>query len=489
MLWKYISCGNLRRVPGPRAVPIFGNILQIDKARMRLSLHRWAKIYGGVYKLKLPIGDTVVVSDYHYIHKVLVENGKDFAGRISFFRFDFLELTQNLFYQQDSDTWRRLRKVTHRYMNQFGSGKSSLEEILLQNADYLLEVFSSSCGTPIDTMDTVRRTAMRSIAALLLGQNLQPEDPFLDMLLKYENDIKHMTEMTPGTLILDAFPWLIHAPLQASVDLKNLNKLQAGLWSKIKDLQASCETDSVTSVFLDFIKDERDIEGKSECTISETVVKMSCLSLILAGVATTSRAMYCLLNTIAFRRDIQDKICAEVSNVLSSSVGNSKVTFAQRERMPYFMATILECLRVFTPTPSGGVAHSPVDNNQELPGYGIIPKGVIMLLNYWALHHEASFWSDPDAFRPERFLDEDGQLVPPDHPNRKHLLPFGAGPRGCVGEVFAKTRLFMWTAHVVSTFELSPGPDSDEIWMNPNVHPESNILEPLPTRIVFAARD
>ncbi len=456
---------------------------------MRLSLQHWAKTYGGVYKLKLPIGDTVVVSDYQHIHKVLVEDGKAFGGRISFFRFDFIEVPQYFGLMPPDTVWRRLRKGSHRYMKQFVDAVSRLEEILMDTADCMIETFSSSCNQPIDIMDIVKTTAMRSIAVLLLGQNLNEGDPLLDKLLRYEKDLTQSTEMTIGTLLLDTFPFLIHAPLQASRNLKNLNKLQAELWEEIKKMQATSQDESLTQVFLDMTSKNDAAESEEECssTIPESVAKMSCLALILAGVVTTSRTMYCLLNTIAFRKDIQEKVYTEISNVLASDK-NSWIAIAHRDRMPYLRATILECLRAFTPSPSGGMAHSPVDNSQQLSSYGIIPKGVVMLINAWALHHEEWFWKDPDVFRPERFLDDNGQLLPPDHPNRKHLLPFGAGPRVCFGEVFAKNRLLLWTARVVSKFEMAPGPDSDEIWMDPKVHPESSLLEPLPTRIVFTAR-
>jgi cytochrome P450 len=73
------------------------------------------------------------------------------------------------------------------------------------------------------------------------------------------------------------------------------------------------------------------------------------------------------------------------------------------------------------------------------------------------LHRDEKFWGDPLVFRPERFLDEAGNLVPADHPTRKHLMPFGAGVRECVGEVFALRRLFVLVTSLVQTFNLEPG--------------------------------
>ncbi len=187
------------------------------------------------------------------------------------------------------------------------------------------------------------------------------------------------------------------------------------------------------------------------------------------------------------QKHIQDKVYAEICSVLSEE-RVSKITVGHRSRMPYLRATILECLRALTVAPLGAIPHAPVSDT-ELPGYGSIPKGTTMIINSWTLHHDDDFWQDPDEIRPERFLDDDGHLVPPDHPNRKHLLPFGAGPRVCLGEVFAMTRLFLWTAAVVSKFELVPAAGSQETWLNPNSHNGGAFLFPLPNEITFFRRD
>ncbi len=488
IIWRHLFRDTLRHLPGPRAVPLFGNSLQIDKMRVRLTLQRWAKEYGGVYRIRWPLGDTLVVSDYENLHKILVERGNDFAGRIPGFRFEFIEYSGSVVLMEPNKVWRKIRKVSHRYMKQFGDGMSRLEQILLQNADYMLSKFSSDLGKPVDTWGILRTATLQSISVLLLGRMLEPEDPLLQLLLQYERDLFRLTEMTFGTLLLDNFPFLIHAPLQASLDLKNFRRLQDECWCRIKQMQSKSEVESLTQMLLDLAAEESDPEARTRGSLhTETYAKMTSLALILAGVSTTPRVMYGLVNTMAFRMDIQEKVYTEISHVLSQE-GISRITVAQRSRMPYMRATILECLRVFTPAPIGAIFHTALAD-QELPGYGVIPKGTIVVINLWTLHHDETFWHDPDVFRPERFLDEDGQLLPPDHPNRKHLMPFGAGPRVCLGEVFAMTRLFLWTAAIVNKFEITPSPMSDKSWMDPNVHLDATALHLLPNKVVFKARE
>ena len=82
-----------------------------------------------------------------------------------------------------------------------------------------------------------------------------------------------------------------------------------------------------------------------------------------------------------------------------------------------------------------------------------IPKGTNIWGNVWGLHHNKEIWGDPDVFRPERYLDEKGNLVPADHPARVCNLTFGAGPRVCPGETFAMTRMFILLACMMKNFE------------------------------------
>lgn len=86
-----------------------------------------------------------------------------------------------------------------------------------------------------------------------------------------------------------------------------------------------------------------------------------------------------------------------------------------------------------------------------------IPAGTKLHPFYFEMHHDETFWGDPFTFRPERFIAEDGSLIPGDHHLRKHLMAFGNGPRVCVGEAFAVKRLFVFTTTLVQAFDLDFG--------------------------------
>ena len=84
-----------------------------------------------------------------------------------------------------------------------------------------------------------------------------------------------------------------------------------------------------------------------------------------------------------------------------------------------------------------------------------LPKDTWVMVNLWALHHDPKEWNDPEMFKPERFLDEDGKMAP--KPNS--YLPFSSGRRVCVGEALAKSELLLSLSLLCQRFrfEVPPG--------------------------------
>lgn len=81
-----------------------------------------------------------------------------------------------------------------------------------------------------------------------------------------------------------------------------------------------------------------------------------------------------------------------------------------------------------------------------------IPKDTIVQLGLFSLHNDTEVWGDPENFRPERFLDENGRL----NLKKDFSLPFGAGRRLCAGETFARNTMFLCIAALLQNFNLKP---------------------------------
>ncbi|CAH1801463.1 unnamed protein product, partial [Owenia fusiformis] len=92
-------------------------------------------------------------------------------------------------------------------------------------------------------------------------------------------------------------------------------------------------------------------------------------------------------------------------------------------------------------------------------------------MNIWALHHDEKYFDEPYEFKVERFLDDDGNLLPGNE--RKSFLPFGVGKRECLGEAMAKVRMFLFVTSLLQRLEIFP-------------EDKNNPPDPDPTKFTYA---
>jgi len=134
---------------------------------------------------------------------------------------------------------------------------------------------------------------------------------------------------------------------------------------------------------------------------------------------------------------------------LDGTVGRTRLpTFSDAPRLPYVRAIIKEVLRWRPPVPLG-VPHKATEDDfhEDM----LIPKGATCIANVWQCNHDrAVFGDDADEFRPERHLDDEGELLPgPVETNQEGHAAFGFGRRMCVGKYMANDSLFIHTAGIL----------------------------------------
>jgi cytochrome P450 len=158
--------------------------------------------------------------------------------------------------------------------------------------------------------------------------------------------------------------------------------------------------------------------------MTDEQVRDECLTLMLAGHETTANALSFTLWLLAQHSEIQEKLHAECSTVLS---GRPPVA-EDFPRLKYAEKVFAESLRLYPPV---WVTARTCAEPYEIAGF-LIPKGSILLAPQIALHHDVRFWDEPERFNPERFSEHEKTLRP-----RFSYFPFGAGSRQCIGEGLA----------------------------------------------------
>jgi cytochrome P450 len=158
--------------------------------------------------------------------------------------------------------------------------------------------------------------------------------------------------------------------------------------------------------------------------MSDRDVADNLLTFIAAGHETTALALTWTLYLLSLHPDAADRIAAEVEAV----TGGGSLGAAHVDRLPWTRQVVQESMRLYPPAPA--VVRAAARDVRL--GAEVVRAGSAVYVPVYSVHRHRSLWDDPDAFRPERFAPEAARAR-----HRFAYLPFGAGPRICIGSGFA----------------------------------------------------
>jgi cytochrome P450 len=211
---------------------------------------------------------------------------------------------------------------------------------------------------------------------------------------------------------------------------------------------------------LDRLIAARDSESGVRLTNNE--VRDEVVIIFLAGHDTTALALTYTWYLLSQHPKIEEKLHAELSRVLSGR----PPTHDDLAALPYTKMVIEESMRLYPPAP--GLSARAVLEDDEVAGVKI-PKGSVVLISPWLLHRHRLLWDNPQEFDPERFSPERSQGR-----HRFAYLPFGGGPRICIGMALAMSEAQLILATLAQRFR-------------PKLVPDQNIV--LQHRITMRPRD
>ncbi len=203
----------------------------------------------------------------------------------------------------------------------------------------------------------------------------------------------------------------------------------------------------------DFLTLLLQLEGPEGLTSGE--IEDNILTFIGAGHETTARALAWTLHCVARSPHVREKMEAEIDAVLATDGEPVADPVEWLDRMPWVRASFEEALRLYPPAPSINRAAIEPDSWTSPEGKTVkIDAGVTVLVMPWTLHRHELLWDRPRAFMPERFLPENRGTI-----GRFQYLPFGAGPRTCIGATFAMQEAVIALAVLMHRyrFDMVPG--------------------------------
>lgn len=187
-------------------------------------------------------------------------------------------------------------------------------------------------------------------------------------------------------------------------------------------------------------------DPKSGRKMSTAELRDNLLTFIVAGHETTALTLAWSMYLVAFDQEVQDRARAEAQAVLQGRAATGEDV----EHLPYIRQIIDEALRLYPPA---GMVSRTAMAADTLCGREI-RKGDTCIIPIYALQRSKLLWDDPDAFRPDRFADRKSV-------DRYAYLPFGDGPRICIGASFALQEAVIILATMLSRFKYTPVPGRD----------------------------
>ncbi|KAF0298332.1 Cytochrome P450 2J6 [Amphibalanus amphitrite] len=425
--------------PGPRGLPLIGQALSIDWGHQDRSFTEWSRRYGPILKVTAGWETMIVLSDPDLIREAF--NGPMAAARQSSAGFELMYADKGIIFTS-GEMWHETRRFTLFHLRNFGMGRSrSVEIIHDQIKEFMEEVMEPNNGQPTSVDHSLNVAILNIIWALVAGEIVSIRDA---KLLKIIEKQEEFTSKARLFFLLANIPCLMLLPEW----ITGINKIRAIFHYPIDHLllpaiESHRRTVDLTGEARDYIDCLLQEQSRQPELFTDRHLLRCILDLFVAGFDTTASTLrwaFCFLCT---HQEVQQRLHDEICRV----IGRERAPeLADKASMPYTEAFLMETQRLSN-IAGIGVAHVSTAEFR-LGGY-TVPRGAQVISNLTAVHLDGRLFPEPHRFRPERFLDERGQLRP-----SRALMPFSVGRRSCLGETLARTELFLFVTSVVQRYRL-----------------------------------
>ncbi|XP_065147824.1 cytochrome P450 2F2-like isoform X2 [Paramisgurnus dabryanus] len=459
--------------PGPRPVPFFGNLLQLNIANPLKDFERLANRYGKVYSLYIGSKPTVVLNGFEVIKEALVNKAVEFAGRPQDLMVNHVMKEGGVVLADYGPDWKEHRRFALMTLRNFGLGKQTMEERILGEISFIVDKLDKAVGGSIDPKTMFHNAASNIICMVLFGSRFDYDDAFFKRFIEIFTENAKIAN-GPWAMIYDALPMLRSLPLpfkKAFTNASTGRQMSLNFINEHKKTRVPGEPRDFIDCYLDEL-DKRGDDGSSFC---EDRLKLYILDLHFAGTDTTSNTLLTGFLYLMNHPKVQAKCQREIDEVLE---GKDQASFEDRHNMPYTQAVIHEVQRVANTVPLS-VFHCTTKDT-ELMGYNI-PKGTMIIPNLTSVLNEEGQWKFPHEFNPANFLNDEGQFVKPEA-----FMAFSTGPRVCLGEGLARMELFLVIVTLLRRFQFVWPEDAGE----PDYTPVFGVtLTPRPYRMHIRLRE
>lgn len=407
-----------RRLP---PTPTGGSLREIIRNPLAFFLKITAE-YGDIVCYRPAPETAYLINHPDFIKHVLLDNNKNYTKGTSS-NLIFNKVVGEGLLTSEGETWRKQRRMMQPAFHQ--SRLRLLDEMIVSATLSMLERWERAYETnqPVDVAREMAALTMTVTTRALFGVDLGDE----------VHEVGEIVNKAASFLEKPSNPRLIQSAheLGAVVDRIIQQRKQ-----NFKD-----GGDLLSSMIL-----ARD--DKTGAAMDDEQLRHQIMTLLLAGYETTASAISWTWYLLSQNLHVMDRMRREVRKVLDGRPPR----YADLDNLPYTQMVLDESLRLYPPAWTLGRRAIGED---EIGGYYVAPDTVIAICIY-AIHRHPAFWDQPEVFNPEQFSTENSA--------RRHkfaYIPFGAGPRQCIGNNFGLMEACLIIACIAQHFELHLLPGID----------------------------
>ncbi|KAG0703344.1 cytochrome P450 [Suillus ampliporus] len=446
--------------PGPTPLPVVGNILSLDVARPWLTFNAWRSTYGDIIHARL-LSKPVVVINSEEVAKDLFEGRSNiYSDRPRSIVYEPFAVDFSVGIMPYGNRWRLHRRIFHQAFRQAGiptyhavqlrCAHKMLFSLLHDPGNYASHfqmLVATICSAALLRLIFIRFNLSFVLSIVYDYEPKDKDDLIAHAMERYGELI--LAALTPGaTMIMETFPFLLKLPSWlpgAAFKRASMKCFKAGHDMKdipFQHVQERMSTGYAAPCLVTDALNSMKFSAEDDVVIT-TAVKEVAATVFTGTSETTTSMLLVFLLVMVPNPEIQAKGQAEIDRV----VGKARLPdFNDRPALPYVDAILRETLR-WHPVVPLGVPHATT-NSDIYKGY-LIPKGVVIFANTWAMTHNETKYPSADEFKPERFLHEDGSLT-----SDTMSLAFGWGRRMCAGRHLADASLWIAITSFLAIFSV-----------------------------------
>ena len=396
-------------------------------------LSKYIELHGDTFRFYFGgLKEAIVTSNPAVIQHVLKTNSENYykseiqKKRMGHFLGKGLLTTEG-------EAWR-----TQRRLIQSGFERKQLEALssIMQDslADSLRDFDRQARIGPVDIYPLMMKITFAMVGRSLFGARLKEED--IDLISLAISTVQEF--MVRQTIQPYLNPWFA-----ISGELRRHEEMRNRAFGVLLDYIQRRRQEDPGHDLLQILMDARYSDGHG---MSDELVLSESMQLLVAGHETSSNALSWLLYLLSSRPDCVDRVRQEFDSVL----GERALSYSDVPKFEFTTQVILEALRLYPP-------FWMVDRMalaDDHAGNFDIPRGSTVVVFIYGVHHSPQYWENPESFEPERFTKVREKLQTP----FTHL-PFGAGPRGCIGGNYAVLQILMILSVLLRKYDfcLVPG--------------------------------